>query len=52
MNYDEALEADDITNTELFRELAKHGSSMIEYFNENDSQEFYTGEEILDWLGY
>lgn len=50
--YDEVIGFDDITNDELFNILKQHSSSMIEYFADNNSKQFYAGTEILDWLGY
>ncbi len=50
--YEEAIDFDDITNKELFCELNNHDASMIEYFSEMPSKQYYTGEDVLGWLGY
>ena len=52
ISYDEAMDADDITPAEAKREIRKHGADWDEFIAEVGEKPVYTGEEILNWLGY
>ena len=51
-SYDEAIELDDLTPSEVEAELQKHGVTLKEFHEENDVRELYTGREVLEFLGY
>lgn len=52
MNYQDAMEQDDISQVEALAELKKHGASVVEFFEDVGNKPVYTGEEVLGWLGY
>lgn len=49
MTYDEAIEYQP-NDKEIERELRKHGFTFAEFVSENTRP--YTGEKVLNWLGY
>lgn len=56
MTYSEAIELDDIPRAQAKREIQEFDPSqpnIWEEFKEDvGDKETYTGQEILDWLGY
>ena len=50
-NYEEALEIT-LTALQAKREVEKHNLSFNDFTNEIGDKESYTGEEVLNWLGY
>ena len=56
MNYEEAIEAEDITRAEAKADIDLHGCGKEESWNSflehaGDKPE-YTGQEVWGWLGY
>lgn len=51
-SYEEAILIDDLTREEVVREILSHQSEPNDFFNEVGKKKLYTGEEVLNWLGY
>ena len=51
MNYCEALEAD-ITREQALREVRLHDADCEQFLRELGEREYYSGAEVLAWLGY
>ncbi len=51
MTYDDAIETE-FTTQEAIREIKKHSLDAYDFINEIGQKSVYTGQEILDWLGY
>lgn len=41
-----------ITHAQALYQLKKHGVDLEEFHKDLGKREAYTGEEILNWLGY
>lgn len=52
MTYDQAIECDNLTESEVIREIRLHNSNPQEFFEDCGKSEFYSGQTVLDWLGY
>jgi hypothetical protein len=52
MTYLEAMEEKNIAKREVERELINHGTTLAEFLLDNDDKPFYSGYEVLVWLGY
>ena len=53
MDYDEAINADDITRSEAKHEIEEvHDLRWCDFVEEVGLKDLYTGEEVLGWLGY
>ncbi|MDB4314490.1 hypothetical protein N9955_00525 [bacterium] len=54
MTLDEAMEVEDFTREEAKAEILKHcdADMWFEFLRNVGEKEFYTGQEILGWLGY
>jgi hypothetical protein len=50
-SYEEAVEAE-VSADEARREIEKHGLEWQEFLNDVGMKDLYTGQEVLDWLGY
>lgn len=48
----EAREIDDLTREEVIAELDNHQADPEIFFKECGECDFYTGEAVLNWLGY
>lgn len=51
MTYDEAYE-ETFTRAEVAAEMKRHSCEMSEFVEDCGDKEEYTGQELLDWLGY
>ncbi len=51
-NLDEAMEFEDITKEEATREILKHNLNPNDFIKEIGHKDFYSGQEVLGWLGY
>lgn len=51
MTTEEAYDAQ-ITRDEAEREIMRHNCEPAEFFAEIGSRDFYSGAEVLNWLGY
>lgn len=52
MNYEDAI-GEIVTREEARREIAKHdGEGFEEFLADVGDKPEYTGQEVLDWLGY
>ena len=51
MSFTEAMEAE-VTRDAAEREIAKHNLDPADFFNEVGDRPWYTGAEVLEWLGY
>jgi hypothetical protein len=49
---EEARQLRDITPQEVKRERARHGLRWQDFVDDVGEKSMYTGEEILNWLGY
>lgn len=52
MNYQDAIDCDDLTKAEALAEIADHSLSAEDFLKEVGDKDFYTGAEVLGWLGY
>ena len=52
MDYDEAVDLEEVSRANAKREVMKHYADWQEFLQEVGDREVYTGQEILDWLGY
>jgi len=50
-SYEEAVEAE-VSADEARREIEKHGLEWQDFLNDVGMKDLYTGQEVLDWLGY
>jgi hypothetical protein len=50
-SYEEAVEAE-VTADQARREIEKHGLEWQDFLNDVGMKDLYTGQEVLDWLGY
>tara|TARA_R110001632_G_scaffold64062_1_gene152589 strand:- start:506 stop:670 length:165 start_codon:yes stop_codon:yes gene_type:complete len=50
-NYEEALEIT-LTAVQAKREVEKHNLNFNDFINEVGDKESFTGEQVLNWLGY
>jgi hypothetical protein len=50
-NYADACEAV-VSRKEAIREIRKHGVSVNEFLADCGDKDEYTGQVVLDWLGY
>ena len=48
----EAREVEDFTPREVETELKRHGVSLADFVAEVGEKPYYSGEEVLNWLGY
>lgn len=51
-SYEDAVELDDLTPQEVRQELKKHDASWEDFLRDVGNKPKYTGQEVLDWLGY
>lgn len=51
MDYSEACETT-VSRSEALAELKAHDADLEEFFADVGNKEEYTGQEVLDWLGY
>lgn len=53
MTYEEACEAT-VSRADALKFIAEHdiGEPIASFFEDCGDKETYTGQEILDWLGY
>ena len=51
MSYEEAIEAE-VTRDEADREIRRHDLDPADFFREFGDRPWYTGAEVLEWLGY
>lgn len=51
MNYDEAIKAE-VTAREAETEVTRHHADFEEFQRDHGKHETYSGQVILDWLGY
>jgi len=49
---DEAMDLDDITPAEARAEIERHNASWEQFVAAYGEKPHYTGEEVLEWLGY
>lgn len=49
--YDEAIEAT-LTRARALNEVIKHNLDEQDFLNEMGDRKYYSGQEVLDWLGY
>ena len=50
--YEEFCEFDDITPAEARKLIREHDQRFYDFLREVGRKEEYSGQEILDWLGY
>ncbi len=51
MSFAEAMEAE-VTREAVELEVLRHGLDPIDFFREVGERPWYTGAEVLEWLGY
>ena len=51
MDYDDACEYTP-TRSEIEREIKAHGSDPRDFFDDTGNKTEYTGQDVLNWLGY
>lgn len=51
MEYDDACDYE-VTFKEAKAEIKAHSLEMADFVEEVGSQDTYTGQQVLDWLGY
>ncbi len=51
MNYDEACETT-ISQAQAKREIRLHSANWTEFLADVGDRPEYSGQEVLDWLGY
>ena len=51
MNYEDALEYK-LTQKETKNYIRKHGLSFSDFTSDIGIKSVYTGQQVLDWLGY
>ena len=51
MTYEDAIESE-VSALEAKREIEKHSANFDEFLEDVGDKKTYTGQEVLDWLGY
>ena len=51
MSFTEAMEAE-VTRDAAEREIARHDLDPADFFHKIGDRPWYTGAEVLEWLGY